>query len=261
MRTSTASLHSSRRRRPGEGEQRCQLLREPHRHDGGRHHCKALGWRHRRERPRISPRTLWATWRLRMPSWRTSATSRCAARRGGNAWLPKERTRNALWASTSTKNPRYRDVRYVEELIGRDTVNTITPATLEAFRDHGQLRTSLDEHVEDAREVIDTLERAGISLADVTDRLVEDGVTLFSEAFDTLLAAVDKGRRPRFDLVLRERFRTRVSRTARRCVGPMMRTTSETRRAPGGLSRKMVPWNQPPMPTASTSGVAQERRW
>ncbi len=100
-----------------------------------------------------------------------------------------------LWASTSTKNPRYRDVRYVEELIGPDTVNTITPATLEAFRDHGHLRTSLEEHVDDARETLAALERVGISLTEVTDRLVEDGVTLFSQAFDTLLAAVDKGRR------------------------------------------------------------------
>ncbi len=100
-----------------------------------------------------------------------------------------------LWASTSTKNPRYRDVRYVEELIGPETVNTITPATLEAFRNHGYLLASLEEQVDDARETIAALARVGISLTDVTDRLVEDGVRLFSEAFDTLLAAVDKGRR------------------------------------------------------------------
>ena len=100
-----------------------------------------------------------------------------------------------LWASTSTKNPRYRDVRYVEELIGRDTVNTITPATFEAFRDHGELRASLEEHVEEAREILQTLERTGISLRKVTDTLVEDGVTLFSGAFDRLLTAVEKGRR------------------------------------------------------------------
>ena len=100
-----------------------------------------------------------------------------------------------LWASTSTKNPRYRDVRYVEELIGRDTVNTIPPATLEAFRDHGRLRGSLQQDVDGARNVIEALERVGISLNDVTDTLVEEGVTLFSEAFDTLLAAVDTGRR------------------------------------------------------------------
>ena len=100
-----------------------------------------------------------------------------------------------LWASTSTKNPQYRDVRYVEELIGRDTVNTIPPATLEAFRDHGRPRASLEQDVDGARQVIEALERVGISLNDVTDTLVEDGVTLFSEAFDTLLAAVDTGRR------------------------------------------------------------------
>jgi transaldolase/glucose-6-phosphate isomerase len=100
-----------------------------------------------------------------------------------------------LWARTSTKNPRYRDVRYVEELIGRDTVNTITPATLEAFRDHGKLRASLDERIEEARAILQALERTGISLREVTDTLVEEGVTLFSAAFDRLLTAVEKGRR------------------------------------------------------------------
>ena len=102
-----------------------------------------------------------------------------------------------LWASTSTKNPLYRDVRYVEELIGRGTVNTIAPATLEAFRDHGRLRASLEEDIGDARATLQTLERVGISLTDVTDRLLEDGVTLFRAAFDGLLVAVDAGRRKR----------------------------------------------------------------
>jgi transaldolase/glucose-6-phosphate isomerase len=74
-------------------------------------------------------------------------------------------------------------------------VNTITPATLEAFRNHGQLRATLEDQVDDARHVIDVLERSGISLQDATDRLLEDGLTLFGEAFDNLLAAVDKGRR------------------------------------------------------------------
>jgi len=107
-----------------------------------------------------------------------------------------------LWASTSTKNPRYRDVRYVEELIGRDTVNTITPATLEAFRDHGRLRASLDDNIEDARARLATLERVGISLDAVTDRLLEDGVALFCTAFNGLLAAVDHGRRSEITSVL-----------------------------------------------------------
>jgi transaldolase/glucose-6-phosphate isomerase len=95
-----------------------------------------------------------------------------------------------LWASTSTKNARYRDVRYVEELIGPDTINTITPATLEAFRDHGRPRASLEEHVGEARQTIEALGRVGISLSEVTDRLLEDGITLFSKAFDRLLASM-----------------------------------------------------------------------
>ena len=100
-----------------------------------------------------------------------------------------------LWASTSTKNPRYRDVRYVEELIGLDTVNTITPATLEAFRDHGRLRASLDDRIGDARATLEMLEQVGISLTEVTDQLLEDGIAFFGKAFDSLLAAVDAGRR------------------------------------------------------------------
>jgi transaldolase / glucose-6-phosphate isomerase len=100
-----------------------------------------------------------------------------------------------LWASTSTKNPRYRDVRYVEELIGPETVNTMTPATLQAFRDHGRLRSRLEDDVDAARATIDALGLADISLSEVTDRLLEDGIAQFSAAFDTLLAAVDRGRR------------------------------------------------------------------
>ena len=95
-----------------------------------------------------------------------------------------------LWSSTSTKNPRYRDVRYIEELIGPETVNTITPATLEAFRDHGRLRNSLTEGVTDAREIVNALGRSGISLREVTDQLLEDGITRFCNAFDSLLEVI-----------------------------------------------------------------------
>jgi transaldolase / glucose-6-phosphate isomerase len=103
-----------------------------------------------------------------------------------------------LWASTSTKNPRYRDVRYVEELIGQDTINTMTPATLERFREHGQVRAAtLEGGVEDAHQVIETLERMGISLRKVTDRLLQEGITLFKESFDSLLAAVAPHRVPK----------------------------------------------------------------
>jgi transaldolase / glucose-6-phosphate isomerase len=101
-------------------------------------------------------------------------------------------TQRVLWASTSTKNPAYRDVIYVEELIGADTVNTMPPATVDAFRDHGKLRNSLTEDVPAAAKVMDDLARAGISIKEVTDKLTQDGVKLFADAFDKLLAAVEK---------------------------------------------------------------------
>jgi transaldolase len=101
-------------------------------------------------------------------------------------------TQRVLWASTSTKNPDYRDVVYIEELIGPDTVNTVPPATLEAFRDHGRARPSLTEDVAGARRVMDALAAAGISLDRVTDELLDDGVKLFADAFDTLLGAIGK---------------------------------------------------------------------
>jgi transaldolase/glucose-6-phosphate isomerase len=101
-------------------------------------------------------------------------------------------TQRVLWASTSTKNPNYRDVIYVEELIGPDTVNTMPPATIDAFRDHGRLRNSLTEDVAGAAKVMDDLAGAGISIKEVTDQLTEEGVKLFADAFEKLLAAVAK---------------------------------------------------------------------
>jgi transaldolase/glucose-6-phosphate isomerase len=95
-----------------------------------------------------------------------------------------------LWASTGTKNKDYSDVLYVEELIGPHTVNTVPPATLEAFRDHGKVRDSLEENVEDARRVLDELEKSGISLDAITAELVRDGVKLFADAADKLYGAV-----------------------------------------------------------------------
>jgi transaldolase len=97
-----------------------------------------------------------------------------------------------LWASTSTKNPKYRDVLYVEELIGADTVDTIPPATFDAFRDHGKLRASLTEDVDAARKTMEDMARAGISMKEVTDKLLLDGVNLFADAFKKLLDAAGK---------------------------------------------------------------------
>jgi len=95
-----------------------------------------------------------------------------------------------LWASTGTKNPKYSDVLYVEELVGKDTVNTIPPATLDAFRDHGKVRQSLTEDVPGAEVTMRTLEEAGISMKAVTDTLVEEGVQKFAESFDELFKAI-----------------------------------------------------------------------
>jgi len=95
-----------------------------------------------------------------------------------------------LWASTGTKNKDYSDVLYVEELIGPNTINTVPPATLDAFRDHGKPRDSLEENIEDARSVLEEFERSGISLDAITAELVKDGVKLFADAADKLYGAV-----------------------------------------------------------------------
>jgi transaldolase len=99
-----------------------------------------------------------------------------------------------LWASTSTKNPAYRDVIYVEELIGPNTVNTLPPATLEAFRDHGDVRTSVTEHVADADRVLSALEAHGVSVQAVTDALLAEGLASFEHSFVTLLSGLKRKR-------------------------------------------------------------------
>ncbi len=103
-------------------------------------------------------------------------------------------TQRLLWASTGTKNPAYRDVAYIEELIGPDTVNTVPPATLDAFREHGVPRASLTEALPAARATMDALAAAGISMADVTAKLLDEAVRLFADAFDKLLGAVERKR-------------------------------------------------------------------
>jgi transaldolase / glucose-6-phosphate isomerase len=101
-------------------------------------------------------------------------------------------TQRLLWASTSTKNPKYRDVLYVEELIGADTVDTIPPATFDAFRDHGKLRKSLTENIAGANKTMSDMEAAGISMKEVTDKLLADAVKLFQDPFKQLLDAIAK---------------------------------------------------------------------
>ena len=99
-----------------------------------------------------------------------------------------------LWASTSTKDPSYRDVLYIEELIGPDTVNTVPPATLEAFRDHGEAANALVGGVEQSEEILASVADAGVDLDAITDQLLDDGIVVFADAFQALLAAVDSAR-------------------------------------------------------------------
>jgi transaldolase len=102
------------------------------------------------------------------------------------------RLQRPLWASTSTKNPAYRDVMYVEQLIGPDTVNTMPPATIEAFHDHGVVACTVDVGVDEARQQLAELEALGISMKEVTDALLAAGLASFEKSFDTLIARLEK---------------------------------------------------------------------
>jgi transaldolase len=104
------------------------------------------------------------------------------------------RPQRCLWASTSTKNPAYRDVLYVEELIGRATVNTMPLETIAAFQDHGVSRETLTEGVDEAHALLRGLAAAGVDYDDVTDTLEREGVQKFSDSFATLLGGIDAKR-------------------------------------------------------------------
>ncbi|MBI4338729.1 MAG: transaldolase [Chloroflexi bacterium] len=102
------------------------------------------------------------------------------------------RPQRPLWASTSTKNPSYSDLLYVEPLIGPDTVNTLPPATFQALLDHGRVASTLGEGVEEAGQTVAALEAAGVSMDQVTDRLLAEGVKAFASSYDALLANIEK---------------------------------------------------------------------
>jgi transaldolase len=105
------------------------------------------------------------------------------------------RVQRCLWASTSTKNPDYRDVLYVEELIGPQTVDTMPLDTIEAFNDHGRLARTLDQGTDEARDLLRQVEQQGISMQTVTDELIDEGVAAFGESFDELIQAIDAQRK------------------------------------------------------------------
>ena len=102
------------------------------------------------------------------------------------------RVQRPLWASTSTKNPEYRDVMYVEQLIGPDTVNTMPPATIDAFRDHGDVAITVTADLDGTKAVLEHIARAGISFKDVTDQLLREGLASFEKSFDTLTAGLER---------------------------------------------------------------------
>ncbi len=131
-------------------------------------------------------------------------------------------TQRLLWASTSTKNPAYRDVMYVEQLIGPDTVDTIPPATLDAFRDHGVVSRTLDKDLDAADKVMADLEKAGISMRKVTDQVLEEGIRLFDDAFTKLLQAVEEKKTE----TGKQTTRWSGCGRATRLFGPMMTKTS-----------------------------------
>jgi transaldolase/glucose-6-phosphate isomerase len=112
------------------------------------------------------------------------------------------RIQRPLWASTGTKNPKYSDVLYVESLIGPNTINTMPPATFQAFRDHGRVRPTLEEDIKGARQTLLTLAGVGIDLGQVTAELLEAGIKLFAEPFDKLLRAIEEKR----NAVLHEKY-------------------------------------------------------
>src|SRR3954471_20767785 len=114
-----------------------------------------------------------------------SARWKALAAKGGNVQRP-------LWASTSTKNPAYRDVIYVEQLIGPDTVNTMPPATIDAFRDHGKTARTIDKDLGQAQKDLNAIEAAGVSMQAVTDKLLVDGLASFQKSFETLVAGLEK---------------------------------------------------------------------
>ena len=118
-----------------------------------------------------------------------------AGRRWENLKVKGARVQRPLWASTSTKNPVYPDTIYIDNLIGPETVNTVPPATLEAFRDHGIASMTLSRDVDKAQDDIEQLEAAGISMDVVTQELEDEGVKAFAEAFGQLLGTIDERRK------------------------------------------------------------------
>ncbi len=132
-----------------------------------------------------------ASARLAYQLWKeTYAGPRWEALRAAGA-----RVQKPLWASTSTKDPAYPDVKYVETLIGPQTVNTMPDETVDAFRDHGRVEDTVERDLEEQRSVLARLEKIGISMKQVTDELVDEGIEKFNQPFDELMEALEEKRK------------------------------------------------------------------
>lgn len=140
--------------------------------------------------------------RLRMLKGRAAVANAKLAYRlfrrrfGEERWTALERAgarlQKPLWASTGVKNPAYRDVMYVEDLIGPDSVNTMPPALIDAFRDHGDVQRTVDKRLGAAEGLLREIEAVGISMRDVTDKLLVDGLASFQKSFDSLTAGIER---------------------------------------------------------------------
>lgn len=206
------------------------------------------------------------------------------ATRAGARWRALEargaHVQRLLWASTSTKDPRLSDVLYVESLIGPDTVDTIPPATLDAFRDHGEAANRVEADLDDAEATLATLATHGVDLDALTDELLVQGVDKFSEAFDGLMASVEQKRegalRPVFDRMryrlpapLEDDVKTTLSqwheRTGSAASGRGTRRCGPARTRAGGSTGSASPRtsatpSRRPRPSSKTRGAALRTR-
>src|SRR2546425_3326995 len=131
-----------------------------------------------------------------MPAWPTRSSNGCSARHAlRRSDKHGARVQRPLWASTGTKNPAYRDVLYIEELIGPNTVNTMPLKTLESFRDHGRVRLSVEENISQSQAVLAALGAAGIGYEQITSQLQEEGVQKFIDSFDKLFQCIEDKRK------------------------------------------------------------------
>lgn len=132
-----------------------------------------------------------ASAKLAYANWKTAYSGdRWATLRGEGA-----RVQKPLWASTSSKDPAYSDVKYVEPLIGLQTINTLPDVTVDAFRDHGRVAATVEQDLEESRKNLERLEALGIAMKQVTDELVEEGIRKFIEPYDALLADLEQKRK------------------------------------------------------------------